>query len=115
MSASSIITTKGTACTTKRGTDSVDTSGCPVRTYAANLTAVTLYLQDRTGEEALRYMAERNRRLVKVYAPLSTDITEADQIIAGSRTLEVIHVNSRGSTGNTGMLGHMRIDCEEKL
>ena len=112
MTANAFIARKGRAVNTTRATEAVDTSGFPQRTYSANLSSVNAVIQPQSGNEVIRYMAERNARPARAYFPSGTDILESDRIVDGTHTYEVVHVHPRTGTAATEQVV---VDCEERL
>ena len=110
MSATNLIQTHGKTVTVQRATTAVDNGGFPVQSYAS-VGKATVFIQVRSGFEAVRYGGERSDRFARGYAKAGVDIGVKDRLIWGSRTFEVTSAFSPGEFGSEP--GHLVLDLEE--
>lgn len=75
-----------------RPTTSTGSAGGTKPTYASLSTGVKARVQPMSANENERYGGERTRRMIRVFLPGTTDITEKDRITYGSRVFNVTEV-----------------------
>src|SRR5688572_2960098 len=96
MSAELLIQRKGATASITRPTTS-KTTGIPVQTYAAHLSGLTVYLQEKSGEESVRYGRESARNFGVAYVKAGYDIQTKDRLVIGGRTWDIQAVRTRGA------------------
>lgn len=111
MSATALISSKGTNAIIQRRASTRDSGGGLVTTWNQIGPVVKAFVQDKSGSEAIRYGRENARRFAVVYVAPLTDIAEKDRLIVGTRTFDVQASRTRGDGG----LGHMILEAEETL
>lgn len=112
MSASSIIIGANQVGTIQRKSQTRDTNGAVLPGWYDHLQNIPVFEQEHDGVETERYDRRHNRRSSVWFALPNQDIRAKDQLIVGTRTLEIVSVRDRSY--NTRM-GHVRLDCEENF
>jgi len=111
MSASSMILKGKMTATVKRMAITRDSGGGIISTPQNHLLGVPVFVQDITGDEAVRRGRKSNDRMADIFAPYGTDILEKDILIVGTRTFDITHAHDR-DVGT--QLQHRKMEAVEK-
>ena len=100
----------------ERSTITQGTSGGPINTWAANITAAIALVQQLSADEVVRYGRENTRRMYNVIVAGAQDITMKDRVkwtTNSDKILQIVSVPAEGD-GNTADIT-MTVVCEETV
>lgn len=105
----------GISCTTQRPTTTRDSTGGIINTYSAQLTAVTVLLQQGGGAETDLMGAQRNTLNATGYVQVGTNILPQDRLFVGTAYWDVQEVRTPDERSVADGVAHMRLSLTRVL
>ena len=115
MSVETMIGQWGITCTTQRPTTTRDSTGGIINTYSAQLTAVTVLLQQGGGSESDVLGAQRNTLTATGYCLLGTNIQPQDRLFNGTTYWDIQEVRTPDERSAADGVAHMRLSLTRIL